>query len=295
MGNFDGVHLGHQAVLSRLVEVARKAGNTSVVLTFFPHPMAVTAPERRPPLIQTLKDRLDCIERCSPVDMVVVVPFTKGLAATSAVAFVDEVLLGRLRCQDLFIGHDARFGRDREGDIEFLRRCEPRLRLHVLEPIEVAGVRVSSSRIRRLVAAGDVALAQGMLGRPFSLVGPVVRGAGRGRKLGFPTANLAQEGELLPGEGVYACEAEIAQGTFPAAVHVGPVPTFGVEKLVVEAHLVGFEGDLLGQRLRLSFLSRLRPVKTFPDPAVLASQMAEDVRAAVEVFAHWHGRAACIS
>lgn len=287
MGSFDGVHLGHRAILRRVVEVASERGTTSCVLTFYPHPLAVLAPERAPPLIQTLADRLAAIEAAAPIALVVAVPFTRELSEVTAEAFVDGWVAGRLSCRDLFVGADARFGKGRAGDVHLLRsRADAgAFRLHLLEAVAVDGVRVSSSRIRRLVAAGDVASAAALLGRPFDVEGLVVRGAGRGRRLGFPTANLVQEGQLQPGHGIYACRAEAAGKTWPAAVHIGPIPTFGADRPVVEAHLVGFDGDLVGSRIRVRFLARLRGVVRFDGVEALRRQIAEDVRQTVELVA----------
>ncbi|MBM4396143.1 MAG: riboflavin biosynthesis protein RibF [Deltaproteobacteria bacterium] len=284
-GNFDGVHLGHREILRRVTTAAQESGTVSCVLTFHPHPLAVLAPERAPPLIQSLEDRLADLSDAAPIDVAVVVPFTRDLAAITAEAFVEDVLVGRLRCAELFVGGDARFGRDRAGDVTLLRaRADAgAFRLHLVAAFETGGVRASSSGIRRSIAEGDVAGAARMLGRPFSIAGPVVTGAGRGRGIGYPTANLAQEGELRPGHGIYACEATAAGATWPAAVHVGPIPTFGAERPVVEAHLVGFSGDLVGSRIRLRFLERLRGVERFADAAALREQIAEDVRRTLEV------------
>jgi riboflavin kinase/FMN adenylyltransferase len=285
-GNFDGVHLGHREILRKVARAAQESGTVSCVLTFHPHPLAVLAPERAPPLIQSLDDRLADLADAAPIGLAVVVPFTLDLAAIPAEAFVDDVLFGRLRCADLFVGGDARFGRGRAGDVALLRTRAGAgaFRLHLVSAVETGGVRASSSGIRRSIAEGDVAGAARMLGRPFSVAGPVGTGAGRGRGIGYPTANLAQEGELRPGDGIYACSATAAGATWPAAVHVGPIPTFGAQRPVVEAHLVGFSGDLVGSRIRLRFLERLRGIERFADAAALREQIAEDVRRTVELF-----------
>ncbi len=278
MGNFDGVHLGHQALLARLVTEAGWRGLKSCAVTFFPHPLKVLAPERAPTMIQSLEDRVVEIERAG-VEVLVVVPFTLELAAVSAEEFIEDHLLQRLGCRVLVVGEDARFGRGRAGDIAMLRRYaeEGALDLVTLDAVQAEGARVSSSRIRRLIEAGDVGAAERLIGRPFSISGEVVAGAGRGRTLGFPTANVLADGETRPKPGVYACLAEVAGTTWPAAVHLGPIPTFESPRPVLEAHLLGFSGDLIGQRVRIRFLRYLREIRRFERVEDLAAQIARDV------------------
>ncbi len=281
MGNFDGVHRGHQSVLRGLVESARGRGVPATVVTFHPHPLRVLAPERAPVLIQSLEDRIACLE-ATGIDLLVVVPFTRLLADVPAEAFIDDFLLGRLGCIELRVGGDARFGKGRAGDVAMLRKHAEggAFDLHVADAAMVEGVRASSSEVRRRVLAGDVAGAATLLGRPFSLCGEVVTGAARGRAMGFPTANLLPDAAIRPAPGVYAAIARTPGVTAPAAVHVGPIPTFQVATPVVEAHLVGFAGDLVGARLRLEFVQRLRGIEKFGDAGALQRRIAEDVRQA---------------
>lgn len=278
MGNYDGVHVGHARILADVARAAADDGAVSCVLTFFPHPLQVLAPERAPAMIQTLEDRLDAIAAlgCAAA---VVLPFTRELASMEAEDFVRDLLVGRLRCAHLFVGEDARFGRKRGGDLSLLQRFagEGAFRLTVTKTVEVDGERVSSSGIRRLVLAGDVAQAARWLGRPYVVSGRVVRGDGRGRGLGFPTANILPEATTRLGEGIYAVIAQTRLDRGPAAVHVGPIPTFGVERPVIEAHLLDFDGDLSGEHLRLHFLERLRDIRAFPDAASLQRAIADDI------------------
>lgn len=278
MGNFDGVHLGHQALLGRLVDEAARRGLRSCALTFFPHPLKVLAPNRAPSMIQSLEDRLAEIERLG-VDLLVVVPFTLELAGVPAERFLSDHLRGRLGCRVLIVGGDARFGQGRAGDIEMLRRhaAAGAFDLVLVEAVEADGARVSSSRIRRLIEAGEVEAAERLIGRPFSVSGEVVSGAGRGRTLGFPTANVLADGETRPRPGVYACIAEVGGAFWPAAVHLGPIPTFDSPGPVLEAHLVGFSGDLVGARVRLRFLRYLRDIQKFDRVEDLVAQIARDV------------------
>ncbi len=278
MGNFDGVHLGHRALLGRLVDEATRRGLRSCAVTFFPHPLKVLAPERAPTMIQSLEDRVIEIERLG-VDLLIVVPFTLELAAVPADDFLADHLRGRLGCRVLIAGGDARFGRDRTGDVEMLRRdaASGAFDLVLVPAVEADGARVSSSRIRRLIGAGEVEAAERLIGRPFSISGEVVFGAGRGRTLGFPTANVLADGETRPRPGVYACVAEVAGSSWPAAVHLGPIPTFDSPRPVLEAHLLGFSGDLIGTRVRVRFLRYLRDIRKFDRVEDLVAQIAQDV------------------
>ena len=285
MGSFDGMHLGHQALVARVREGARLGGLSSCIVTFFPHPLRVLAPERAPAMLQTLEDRLEVLERLG-IDEAVVVPFTLELAAVQAGEFVRDMLLDRVRVAELISGPDARFGCGREGDVTLLKQIarSGAFELHVVDPVCLDGERISSSGLRRRVLAGDVEWAGRRLGRPYSMAGEVVKGDGRGTGLGFPTANLCPEGELRPLDGVYACRAELEDGSvWPAAVHVGPIPTFSIRRPTVEAHLIGFSGDLVGRRLRLHFVRRIRGTRVFDRAEALQSRIAEDVREAREV------------
>ncbi len=284
MGNFDGVHLGHRAVIDGTLASARSRGVLATIVTFHPHPLRILAPERAPLLIQSLEDRLACLDGAG-IDAVVLVPFTRLLAGVGAETFVQEFLLGRLRCVELRVGGDARFGRARTGDVGLLRRyaATGAFALDVADSVVEDGVRASSSEIRRRVLAGDVEGAREMLGRPFSLAGEVVTGAARGRRLGFPTANLLPDAAIRPAPGIYAAVASAPGVRAPAAVHVGPVPTFNVVSPMVEANLLDFHGDLLGARLRLDFKARLRDVVRFADVDDLKRQIAIDVQATRDV------------
>lgn len=278
MGNFDGVHLGHQTLLCRLVDEARRRGLLACAVTFFPHPLKVLAPKRAPSMIQSLEDRIAEIERIG-VDLLMVVPFTLDLAAVSAEDFIADHLIRRLGCRALVVSGDARFGRNRAGDVEMLRQValSGALDLVQVPAVEADGGRVSSSRIRRLIGAGEVEAAERLIGRPFSISGEVVSGAGRGRALGFPTANVLADGETQPRPGVYACVAEWNAWSWPAAVHLGPIPTFDSPRPVLEAHLIGFSGDLIGTRVRLRFLKFLRDIRRFERVTDLVEQISRDV------------------
>lgn len=281
LGAFDGIHLAHRAILGTAVSSARAAGLTAVACTFDPHPAEVLAPQRAPLPITTLAERLALIAETG-IDATVVVSFTRALAVIEPEAFVKEVLVERLRAREVVVGFNHRFGRGARGDARLLRELGERLgfRAHVVEPLTVDGVPVSSTEIRAALQRGDLAQAARFLGRPYSVAGTVTRGAGRGRTLGFPTANVATERPLLVPAGVYGCRAEVAGRVIPAVVNVGVRPTFGETSLAVEAHLLDFTGDLYGQSIRLLFDARLRDERKFPSVDALREQIARDVEQA---------------
>ena len=264
IGTFDGVHLGHREVIR---------GNDTV-LTFDPHPLAVIHPEATPKLLNTFAVKRDLIAALG-VNELVVIPFDTDFASRSADAFVDDVLVGRLGAERVSVGENFRFGSGAQGTADFLRE-RPEFETSVAPLVEVAGETVSSSHIRGLVAAGDVSAATDFLGDPFLFEGEVVPGDRRGRELGMPTANIVPDDALVsPGHGVYAALTGDGRA---AAVNVGVRPTFETGRgLLVEAHLIGFEGDLYGQTLRLAFLERLRGEKRFDTVDGLVEQMHRDV------------------
>jgi riboflavin kinase/FMN adenylyltransferase len=271
IGTFDGVHLGHR-------EVIRGA---STVLTFEPHPLSVIHPEATPKLIGPFAIKRDLIAGLD-VEELVVIPFDRGFSQLSAEDFVQDVLVGRLGAARVSVGENFRFGKRAKGTSEFLRSRDE-FETRVVPLVEVAGETVSSSHIRGLVAAGDVKGAAAFLGGPFLFEGEVVEGDRRGRELGMPTANLVPDDALVcPGHGVYAAWAH----GYPAAVNVGVRPTFETGRgLLVEAHLIGFEGDLYGQTLRIAFLERMRGEKRFESVDDLVEQMQRDVVLANEIAA----------
>jgi riboflavin kinase/FMN adenylyltransferase len=269
VGTFDGVHLGHR-------EVIRGA---DTVLTFDPHPLAVIRPEALPKLIDTFAIKRDIIASLG-VEELVVIPFDRELARVEADAFVRDVLVERLHATHVSVGENFRFGRGARGDAELLRRSGA-FETRVVPLVEVAGETVSSSRIRALVAAGEVRAAAERLDRPFLLEGEVVEGDRRGRELGMPTANIVPDDAfVVPGHGVYAARA----AGHPAAVSVGVRPTFDTGRgLVVEVHLIDYGGDLYGRPLRVQFLERLRGERRFSTVAELVEQMWEDVDRARQI------------
>jgi riboflavin kinase/FMN adenylyltransferase len=269
IGTFDGVHLGHR-------EVIRGSGT---VLTFEPHPLAVLHPEATPKLVTPFPVKRDLIAGLG-VEELVVIPFDRDFAARSAEEFVSDVLIDRLGAHKVSVGENFRFGHGARGTADLLRshdECETR----VVALVEVSGETVSSSHIRGLVAAGDVRHAADFLGGPFLFEGEVVVGDRRGRELGMPTANIVPDDALVcPGHGVYAAWAH----GYAAAVNVGVRPTFETGRgLLVEAHLIGFDGDLYGETLRVAFIERMRGEKRFESVDALVEQMHRDVARAREI------------
>jgi riboflavin kinase/FMN adenylyltransferase len=290
VGTFDGVHVGHQRVLSEVVHWARANSGTAVVVTFEQPPRSVLTPEN-PPLVTSLPHRLVLLERLG-VDLCLVIEFTRELAATGALEFVRRVFVKRLGAHGVVVGHGSGFGRDREGNEEFLRKCagEFGFEVRTVPPVIIDGEIVSSSRIRSMVLRGDFEQAARLLGRPFSVFGTVVRGAGRGRELGFPTANLDLHHEIIPPDGVYVARAILDEETLPALASIGTRPTFthahdaeSVEH-VVEIHLLEFDRPIYGRDVEAELLRRLRPQRRFADIDGLVVQMKDDLRRAREYF-----------
>jgi riboflavin kinase/FMN adenylyltransferase len=279
VGSFDGVHLGHQAVLQEIDRRARVAGRVSLLVTFDPHPLEVVNPEAAPPLLTTGPERLEILAQ-SPLDYVMLLRFDRQLAGLTPEEFVRDVLLSRCEVRELVIGHDHGFGRGRSGDVETLRRLGKShgFEVDVVEPVDFGGQHVSSSRIRRAVAGGDLATAGAMLGRPYSVVGRVGSGERRGRLLGVPTINLSElpSRKLLPPDGVYAVRVEWRGGRTGGMMNQGPRPTFGDGRRLLEAHLFGFEGDLYGEWVRIEWVERLRDVERFASVEQLQKQLERD-------------------
>ena len=279
IGTFDGVHLGHREVIR----------GSDTVLTFDPHPLSVIHPEATPKLLDTFEVKRDLLAELG-VGELVVIPFDRAFSQQSAEDFVQHVLIDKLRAMRVSVGENFRFGKGAKGTEELLR-AHSEFETHVTPLVEVAGETVSSTQIRGLVAAGEVRQAAAFLGRPFLFEGEVVEGDRRGRELGMPTANLVPDDRLVtPGHGVFAAWAELMPSeanpgaSVPAAVNVGVRPTFATGRgLLVEAHLIGFDGDIYGQTLRIAFLERMRGERAFESVDALVAQMNRDVDQAREI------------
>ena len=288
MGSFDGVHLGHQAVLQEIDRRARAAGRASVLVTFDPHPLEVVNPGAAPPLLTTGPERLEILAQ-SPLDYVLILRFDRQLAGLAPESFVREILIERCAVRELVIGHDHGFGRGRSGDVETLRRLgsEAGFDVDVVDPIDFGGQHVSSSRIRRAVAGGDLITARAMLGRPYGVVGRVGEGERRGRLLGVPTINLTELSprKLLPPDGVYAVAVEWRGGRVGGMMNQGPRPTFQDGRRILEAHLFDFEGDLYDEWVRIEWVERLRDIERFPSLEHLQEQLKSDRKRAMAALA----------
>jgi riboflavin kinase/FMN adenylyltransferase len=286
VGNFDGLHVGHQEILRIVTERARGRGGESAVYTFEPHPRKVLRPQTAPKLLTTLEQKLERIEAAG-VDVAVVERFDAEFARRSAEGFVREVLHARMRPEEVYVGYDFRFGHDREGSMRTLTELGPHLgfAVTIVPEVTVGGRDVNSTRIRELLAEGRVEEAGELLGRAYSVRGRVVEGDRRGRTLGFPTVNLAPENEVLPAQGVYAGRLRVLDAgggdALAAVINVGRRPTFKeAAEVLAEAHVIDWSGDLYGARVELAFLHHLREERRFPDVEALRRQIEADRDAA---------------
>ncbi|MEZ4330687.1 MAG: bifunctional riboflavin kinase/FAD synthetase [Myxococcota bacterium] len=287
IGNFDGVHVGHQAILRQVVARARALGGESVLYTFEPHPRRVLQSERSLRLLETFEQKMETVEALG-VDAVIAEPFDRAFARVSPECFIEEYVHARVRPVEVYVGYDFHFGRDREGSMRLLTERGPHLgfSVTVVPEVSVEGRDVNSTRIRQLLAAGEVEEAALLLGRPFRARGRVAVGDRRGRTLGFPTANLAPETEILPAPGVYWGHLQtVARGPdrrpLPVVTNVGFRPTFRDGRdLVAEAHVIDFSGDLYDLEVDLSFEGRLRGEIRFESVDALRDQIALDVEQA---------------
>ena len=284
VGTFDGVHLGHQDVLTRLVARARSSGCASVLVTFEPHPLEVLHPDAAPQLLTTLEEKVALIG-ATGLDFLAVVPFTPELAQYPAARFVDEILRERFRMRELLIGHDHGFGRGREGDITLLRQlgADRGFTVDAVAPVQADdGEPVSSTAIRRAIGAVELDRACAMLGRRYSVRGQVVAGDARGRLLGFPTLNVDPRAprKLLPPDGVYAVQVVGSRGRFGGMMNLGGRPTFDDDRRTLEAHLFDASGDFYGDLVEVIFVARLRETMRFSGPDALVAQLHSDADAA---------------
>jgi riboflavin kinase/FMN adenylyltransferase len=289
VGNFDGVHVGQRRVLDLVRSRAAETGLESAVVTFEPHPMGILQPERAPAHLTTPEQK-DRLLSETGIDHLLVVRFTPELSRIPARRFVRDFLVGRLVAREIYVGASFSFGRDREGDLSLLQTMGASFGFTAFgfEEVTLGGTVVSSTRIRAAVAAGEVDEAAEMLGRPYALSGIVVRGDGRGRGLGWPTANLAVDNDLLAADGVYVTRLRIAAlGEALASVtNVGTRPTVYEEHpRLVECHVLDFDGDIYGERVELDLLHRLRPERKFSSVEELRQQIGNDAEAAREYFA----------
>lgn len=278
IGNFDGVHRGHVAIVKQLLERAKEARGPAIVFTFDPHPVRLLRPEQCPPPL-TWTERKAELLAAQGVDWIVAYPTDEALLQLSAAEFFQHIVRDALDARALVEGPNFYFGHNREGTVERLAQMATTagISLDVVAPVEIGGQIVSSSRVRELIRAGQVEQAGQLLSAPYRIRGMVTHGAGRGAKIGYPTANLSAIDTLLPALGVYAGKAMVRGAIYPAAINLGPSPTFGDAMIRVEVHLIGLAEPLYGEPLEVDFLARLRDIRPFDSPAALVDQLHHDI------------------
>jgi len=282
IGNFDGVHLGHRKILETITARARAVSGTSMLMTFDPHPLTILRPAGRPPLITPMSEKIRLLSTLG-LEILLIVPFTREFSGITAERFVEEILGHKLRAREVYVGANFHFGRGGVGDIELLRSEGARLGMTV-ERVPVVlydSQPISSTRVRENIERGAVDRAAQMLGREYSIRGLVVHGRGRGAGLGFSTANLSTDHELIPAEGVYVTRAEVEGRPNASVTNIGDRPTFGERERVIETHLLDYAGpELYGRTMRLAFCARLREERRFDSAEALTTQIKKDVTAA---------------
>lgn len=285
IGNFDGLHLGHQKILRQVIEYAAPQSSIAGVITFDPHPLKVLRPGQAPPMVETIGQRIERFAALG-LEAALVLRFDRALAALSPEEFVRGVLVEQLKTEAVLVGENFRFGHRQQGNVETLAELGRRFQfsVHIVEPVAIDGEFVSSTGVRTAIAEGRVDHAARLLGRPFALTGEIVKGAGRGSTVLFPTLNLAPEQELLPKVGVYATETRVEGRLYRSATNVGFRPTFDGTLLGVESHLFDFSREVTKGRLEVRFWERLRDEKKFSGPAELRTQIAADLRECRDYF-----------
>lgn len=288
LGVFDGLHLGHQAIMKTVVERAEATNTTPTVITFDPHPRSVLSPENAPPLLQTLDQRLAAFEFLG-IKQTIVIRFDQEFAAIDANEFLRETVHERLQAKEVYLGKGFAFGKNRAGNFELLRQISDDLGFYANEvpEIQLRGIRISSSKIRKYLQDGKVNLARGMLGRPYGVEGQIIHGFQRGRTIGFPTANLKPKNRVVPKFGVYATATLIDDIWRRSITNVGVRPTFENEvEPSVETYIFDFDRDLYGDSLRLRFLHRIRDERKFNGIDELKAQIKKDTEVALDYFSH---------
>jgi len=290
IGNFDGVHLGHQALFRMVIAKARLLDGKAVAITFEPHPVRVLKQNGLPPLITMYERKIELIARTG-IDVLICIQFTPEFAALSPQAFVVDLLINRIGMKAIVVGEDYTFGKNREGNLTLLHAYARQFDFNVYTVGEIrtsdsSVQRISSTSIRDLVMEGDMDSARTLLGRNYQIRGDVIPGRNRGgRQLGFPTANIRMQNELCPKTGIYAVTVDFENASYPGVANIGYSPTFDDRQFTIEVHLIGFSGDLYGKHLRVNFVKRLRDEKRFGNPAELSAQIKQDVTDARKILA----------
>ena len=291
VGVFDGLHIGHQAVIQQVLIQAKKFNIASFVLTFDPPPLAFLAPERCPPALTTLPKKIEILEQLG-VDAVVFARFDAYLQQMDPSTFVQQILLQRLHARQVIVGYDWQFGKGRSGNAEALKELGDQYQFDVMivGPIQIHGKPVHSTRVREAIAGSNLDLASELLGRPYSITGEVVKGEGRGRQIGFPTANIDTGNQMLPPSGVYAVQVKLEGCMFAGVLNMGTRPTFDGEKFQIETHLFDFEKMIYEKKIEISFIEKIRAEQRFPNPEMLVNQIKQDVAMAKAILKRMQGR-----
>ena len=281
LGNFDGVHVGHQILFKKAAEIASEKKGTSIAFTFEPHPLKVIAPEKVPPLLTHFHKKMELIEACN-IDSVICADFTRQFADQRPRDFSENILKGKIGAKEVVVGFDYAFGRGREGTIPYLKKMgeEFGFVVHVVEPFQLDGLTVSSSHVRELIEAGNVESARKFLGRHYSIVGPVISGHKTGQAIGFPTANIDTSKVQIPGTGVYAVRMIYQNNSFGAVANIGFNPTFHRDRLSVEVHIFDFNQVIYGKEVEVEFISRIRSEIEFESKDELVVQIKKDIETA---------------
>lgn len=285
-GVFDGIHLGHQAVINTLLKHAAHDNLASVLVGFYPHPLAFLAPERCPPLLTPLPKRVEILQQFG-VDEIVMLSFDAQIASMSPAAFVERVLLEKCRAKHVVVGYACQFGKNRAGNAERLVELSKgyAFDVSVVPPTEIDGAPVHSTRIREALAQGDLRQSAQLLGRPYSLIGTVVHGDGRGREIGFPTANIETQQQVYPPNGVYAIRAKLEERWLDGVLNIGMRPTFNGVNIQVEGHFFNFDEIIYGKLVEIFLVKKIRSERKFPNIEFLIQQIQRDIAAAAEILA----------
>ncbi len=285
-GVFDGIHIGHQSVINMLLKEAAQNKLMSLLVGFYPHPLAFLAPERCPPILMPLAKRIEILEQLG-IDKTVILSFDAEIASMSPETFVKRVLLEKCRAKHVVVGYACQFGKDRAGNAQSLQELSRSRSFHVsiVPPTEINGAPVHSTRIREALARGDLQWSSQLLGRPYSLVGDVVRGDGRGRHLGFPTANIETQDQICPPNGVYAIRAKLEGRWLDGVLNIGIRPTFNALNFQVESHFFDFDETIYGKSVEIFFVEKIRGERKFPNLESLIQQIQRDIAVASEILA----------
>lgn len=287
IGNFDGVHLGHQHLLSQTIAMATELKVPSVAVIFEPQPQEYFNPKQAPARLTRLREKVTALQRHTAIDYIVCLPFNRTLASLTPTEFIEKILLDKLNVKGLVLGADFKFGSQRQGDIALLTAVgkQQGFVVHQAETKELQGVRISSTQIRNFLAVGNLVAAQAMLGRTYSMMGQVIRGDQRGRQLGFPTANIHLKRKVSPLAGVYAVQVYgIASEPIYGVANVGTRPTVDGTRSLLEVYLLNFKQDIYGQHLEVEFIAKIRPEYKFPSLEALKQQIERDIEVAKHLF-----------